>query len=142
MGGAARSRPAGAVFRSARAAVSRSYAKLPTAALKPAIRVDQPNLLHDLAAATDGTTARKLLNSNQGGIARIRRQQDFVRTLVAFRDLHELQNTQLVTLCSRNSVAVRLGSPEFDDGLEALRDAYSLTAAQLVTVMRDGVAVR
>merc|ERR1712028_256553 len=112
MGGAARSRPAGAVFRSARAAVSRSFAKLPTAALKPASRVDQPDLLHDLAAATDGTTARKLLNSTNSSTIGFRRQQDFVRTLVAFRDLHELQNTQLVTLCTRNSVAARLGSPE------------------------------
>ena len=109
-----------------------------------AIRVDQPDLLHDLAAATDhdGTTARKLLNSKNLSIARIRRQQDFVRTLVAFRDLHGLTQPQLVSLCGRNSVACRLGRPEFVDAVEALRDGYGMDTKQLVTFMRDGVAAR
>ena len=117
----------------------RSFAKLPTTTLE----FQQPgSLLHDLAAATDATTARKLHESTRAGISKIRREPGFVEKLVAFQALHGLTNAQLVSLCLRCSVARRLGTREFDEAVKALCDEYDMSNAQLVAFMSDGAALR
>jgi hypothetical protein len=77
-----------------------------------------------------------------GSIGSRLREPGYVRTLIAFRDLHGLTLAQLVTLCGRSSVAVRLGQPEFDAAMKALRVEYSMSTQQLVTFMVDGVSAR
>ena len=47
-----------------------------------------------------------------------------------------------MTLCDRNSVACRLGTPEFDGAVKALRDEYGMDTKQPVTFMCDGVAAK
>merc|ERR1712166_1123190 len=139
---AARTQPAGLLSQAARLTVPRNFAKLPKAVPQQAIRLDQPRSLHDeLVAATDDKTARKLQKMTES-IAKRLREPGFVVKLVAFRDLHGLTDPQLVTLCSRNSVAVRLGSPEFDAAMKALCADCGMNTKQLVTFMTNGVAFR
>merc|ERR1712166_1660572 len=139
---AARTQPAGLLSQAARLAVPRNFAKLPKAVPQQAIRLDQPRSLHDeLVAATDDKTARKL-QKKIGSIAKRLREPGFVQKLVAFRDLHGLTDPQLVTLCNRNSVAVRLGSPEFDAAMKVKRAEYDMSTEQLVTFMTNGTAAR
>ena len=87
--------------------------------------MDQPDLLHDLVVATDGTTARKLLDSN--------------RTIA--RDDYGMDTAQLVRFMC-DGVAKRLGTHEFDDALKALQDEHGMDTAQLVSFMIGGVAAR
>ena len=53
-----------------------------------------------------------------------------------------MTNAQLVTLCSRDSVAARMFAPEFGDALRALLVRHGMSTAQLVTFVNDCVAAR
>jgi len=98
-------------------------------------------ILEILIAETDDKTATKL---QQSSVENRLCEPGFIEKLVTFRDLHGLTHPQLVRLCNRHSVAMRLGTPEFDDALMALRDddKHGLTIKQLVKIVNDGVAVR
>ena len=128
---AGRIQPANLATRAVGFDLPRSFAKLPTAG----------SLLHELTAATDAITAHKLHESTQAGIVEIRSEPDFVEKLVAFRALHGLTNAQLGTLCNCDSVAARMFAPEFGDAMRAVCEEYSMSTAQLVTFVNDGVAV-
>ena len=136
---AGRIQPANLAARAVGFDLPRSFAKLPTAAIK----FKQPgSLLHELTAATDATSAHKLHESVRGGIAKLRREPDFVEKLVAFQALHGVTNAQLVTLCLQNGVAARMFAPEFNDAMKVACEEYSMSTAQLVTFLQDVTAKR
>ena len=123
---AGRVQPANLAARAVGFDLPRSFGKLPTAAIQ---FKQSGSLLHDLAAATDETTARKLHESTRSGIAKLRRDPDFVEKLVAFQALHGVTNAQLVTLCNRSSVTARMFAPAFNDAIIAVCEEHSMSTA-------------